>query len=303
MEAGTFKGLKKDVQRGTLRLPELLNMFEKECKRQKLRGLDRITSHVKALRTFFDDMPVADLDEVQIERFKNHRLDQGRTERTVNRGLQYLHQALKLAQKKKLITTIPLIEKFSEKGNARQGFFDHASFERVVTFLPEDLHDFVRFGYWSGWRKGEISNLCWEHIHDGAIRLPPELDKSKEGRVLKLVGTIAVIIDRRRALQRPDAPWVFYRILRGKVWPVMRFNKVWKRACSKAGVSEERLFHDLRRTAARNMDQTGVPQQVQMKALGHKTDSMWRRYRIADEQEVEEAQVQTERFLAKVTPQ
>lgn len=45
------------------------------------------------------------------------------------------------------------------------------------------------------------------------------------------------------------------------------------------------------------MDQAGVHQQVAMKVLGHKTDSMWRRYRISDEKEAEQAQHKTEQFL------
>jgi hypothetical protein len=42
------------------------------------------------------------------------------------------------------------------------------------------------------------------------------------------------------------------------------------------------LFHDLRRSANRNMRDAGLPQPVRMNIMGHKTASMDRRYGIVD---------------------
>jgi len=76
--------------------------------------------------------------------------------------------------------------------------------------------------------------------------------------------------------------------------PVGDFRKAppgaarWSTACDKAKMPGL-LFHDLRRSAVREMDRAGVKQTVAMKINGHRTPSMWRRYRIASVDEMREA--------------
>jgi hypothetical protein len=66
-----------------------------------------------------------------------------------------------------------------------------------------------------------------------------------------------------------------------------------------AGI-EKRLLHDARRTTARNMDRAGVPRQVAKQLIGHKSDDMYNRYRIVNEQDLREGIEQAERFLANL---
>ena len=70
--------------------------------------------------------------------------------------------------------------------------------------------------------------------------------------------------------------------------PIKNFRCAWKVACAKAGIPDLK-FHDLRRTAVRNMRRAGVPQVVRMRISGHLTDSMERRYNIVDIEAIQSA--------------
>jgi integrase len=80
--------------------------------------------------------------------------------------------------------------------------------------------------------------------------------------------------------------------------PVGDFRKAWARACGRAGFPKLR-FHDLRRSAARNLDKSGVSQSVGMQITGHETPSMYRRYRIVDEQDIELALTKAQAYVAE----
>jgi integrase len=74
-------------------------------------------------------------------------------------------------------------------------------------------------------------------------------------------------------------PWLFFRE-QGE--PIKDFYGAWRSACRKVGIVGI-VPHDLRRSAVRNLERSGVPRSVAMKMVGHKTEAIYRRYAIANE--------------------
>ena len=93
---------------------------------------------------------------------------------------------------------VPYFPMMSEN-NARQGFFEHSDFESVVAELPEPINDIPRFGYLSGWRRGEIVPLRWDAVDRTAREVRLRTSKNGLGRVLPLEGELWTIIERRWA--------------------------------------------------------------------------------------------------------
>jgi integrase len=84
---------------------------------------------------------------------------------------------------------------------------------------------------------------------------------------------------------------VFHR----KGRPVLEFKKSWGTAC-KLAKCPGKLFHDFRRTCARDLIRSGVDETVAMRITGHKTRSVFDRYNISDTEDLREAMLSVEKY-------
>jgi len=71
------------------------------------------------------------------------------------------------------------------------------------------------------------------------------------------------LLGERFVNRKLGCPYVFHT--KGK--RILDFRGAWERACREAGIGR-RLFHDLRKTAVRNMVRSGIPERVAMTSLG-----------------------------------
>jgi len=127
-----------------------------------------------------------------------------------------------------------------------------------------------------GARKNELRRIRWEQVDTqaGLIRLSAAQTKGKKPRTLPIYGEMSRWLERQRESCPAGSVWVFHGTHN---CPVANHLNGWAEACERAGVPGL-LFHDLRRSAVRNMNQD----KVAMEISGHRTRSVFDRYNIVD---------------------
>lgn len=295
---GRFVGLQ--AERVTVQ--ELLDAYRDHCllrgckvvhQRQLADGSTvyrgRLVSCLAHVAAAFGDEPAVNITAARIDRWVADMLAATIPPGSAKVYVAYLRAALMLAKRQGRLLAVPYVPTI-EVRDARQGFVEADEFARIVAALPDPINDAAEFAYLTGWRKMEILGLQWSMIDrtGGVVRLPDS--KNGEGRVVPLAGAVGELVEKRWKL-RALTPWVFHAAGQRVRW----INQQWNRACREAHVPG-RLFHDLRRSAIRNMEAAGVPRSAAMRISGHKTEAMYRRYAVTNTADLRRALERVEAF-------
>ena len=297
-EGEIAEGKRPGIYYDRIRFRELLQDYILDYKVNGKKTLAKAQRIVRLhLLPFFGNCPVSRVNTPMIKRYIGHRLDQGVSNATVNRELSAIKRTFNLASRctPPKVAQVPYVPMLKER-NVRRGFFEHDEFLALREALPPYLKGMATFAYKSGWRMGEITGLTWSQVdlNRAVVRLEAGTTKNDEGRTIFLDAELVEVFKEQFRNRQLGCPYVFHRL--GN--PIKDFRGSWKRACREAGL-EGKLFHDLRRTAVRNMVRAGVPERVAMAVSGHKTRSIFDRYDIVNLRDLEQAALSVARYLEK----
>lgn len=265
-----------------------LKMNGRQSARDTQRGIDK---HI--LPFFPPERRMNTITTSDLTAYVTHRQAQGAAAASVNHELSAIRRAYKLALRGGELVNMPHVPML-HVDNARRGFMERHELLAILKHLPTYLHGALQFAFITGWRlKSEVLPLTVDHVdlRAGVVRLDPGTTKNREGRSFYVTSELRDVLTAQlqsiEALQRQGTicPYVFHHPDGSRL---RDFRGLWRRACVAAGYPGK-LFHDFRRSAVRTLERSGVPRSTAMAMVGHKTESIYRRYAIVDSAMQQEA--------------
>ena len=248
------------------------------------------------LGPFFGHFKASQVNYQMVGRYVEERQKEGAANGTCNRELSNLKRAFHLGLRAAKVSRMPVFPSKLAENNVRTGFVEPDQYLKIADATAKAglwLRAIYEVGYTWGWRKEEVLGLRVKQVDlkNRTVRLEVGTTKNGDGRLAVMTKPLFELLKACVEGKKPtDA--VFTRECGN---PVLDFRGSWELARSEAGCPNL-LFHDLRRTAVRNMVRAGIPESVAMKISGHKTRSVFERYNIVSERDISEAATKIEAF-------
>ncbi len=282
-----------------IRISALLQLLVEDYRRHDRADLGEAEQRVnRLLKPFFGDLRVAGFTTKSVTGYIEFRQKAGKQNATINRELALLRRAFRLGYEHdpQLVFRLPVVKALKED-NVREGFLEPDKYCAILDALTQEIKPIFVVAYHLGMRTGELLAIkrSWVDLQEGLIYVNGRVTKNRHPKTAPIYGEMGPWLEMllsRGQVESPKCIWLFSR--QGKL--VRSFRGDWEKACAQAAVPEL-LFHDLRRTAVRNMIRAGVPEKIAMQISGHKTASMLWRYNITDTRDIKDAGKRTGRYL------
>jgi len=261
------------------------------------RSMKSLRSEIATLKKRVGDLPVVDLTMSALREYQSLRHDDGVAAATVNKEMAVLSAALQLAETNERVASIPKFPRRLRPAAPRQGFLEDADYLAIRAELPDWGKPVLDFGWYSGWRRGEILGLTREEVDLAVpeIRLHPDRSKNGISRKLPLLdfGLEAIQV----GLSTPGD--TVFHLPNGQPISSTHWHQTWRAAVAAAGRPRV-LFHDLRRSVVRRLEDNSVSRKTAMAWVGHKTESIYWRYCITTARDLTRA---AEKMIRSLRPQ
>jgi site-specific recombinase XerD len=267
-------------------LAKLIITDYKNNGRKNLYNLE--VSIIPKLGLAFGGLKAMDIRTGQVEQYKTERLRAKAAPATLNRELAALKRMFRLGIQQEIIVAMPHVALLAEH-NVRKGFLEREQFNTILAHVPEKYHALFEAAFITGWRmESELLTREWANVQfssSGCLRIEPgEAKDWTQGREFPFTAWLRTVLERQRGrveeIQRTTGRIIPLVFCHDDGRPLANFRIVWNDACEKAGI--KRIPHDFRRTAVRNAELAGVPRSTAMAMIGHKTESIYKRYSIQD---------------------
>ena len=303
-EGQVAQGLHQGPQVERTRYEDLEVGIRQDYAMNERKSARRLNDYLTHLSHSFSKLRASAITTDRVKAYINKRREEGAANGTINRELGCLKRMFRLAlqQTPPKVVRIPHVPMLEER-NIRSGFFEHEDFLALRGALPDYAQVAVTLAYFSGMRMGEVYSLKWQQVNwtEGKLYLNAQDTKTDTPRVLYLTGDLIKVL--RTWKQRCDTKWprCLWICHRGAI-RLESLKHSWRKACERVGLGKMieiegtkekewkgKIPHDFRRTAIRNMLRAGIPEKIAMTISGHKTRSVFDRYNIVNEADLERA--------------
>jgi integrase len=243
------------------------------------------------LLPYFGKMRATDaLRSAAIQGYQDKRKAEKAANGTINRELAVLSCAFTLGyEHTPRLVPEKLHFKRLKESEARKGFIEEKQYRLLAAKCKEPfMRAMLALGYTYGFRKAELLGMkvCNVDLLRGTVGI--YTSKNGDARKVSLTKEAEQLLAACIAGKGPEEALFTRRELSGKQVPVADFRGTWDTLAEAAGCAGL-LFHDLRRSAVRNMVRAGIPETVCMKISGHKTRDVFDRYDISSERDLIDA--------------
>jgi integrase len=287
-------------------ITDLWNPYLADCSNRDKR-VDRLQTAWNHLEAFFGKTPAAAIKTQDMVGYTTARRAEKITNGTINRELAVLKAMMRHGARSGVIEKVPLFPKRLPESKPRQGFVTEEQYAVLAKHAKELwLRTFLALAFNFGFRKSELLTLRVRNVDFLDAWLAIVTSKNGDGRKVKLTQeTLSLLVECARGKDKND-----FILTREDGGNIGQPRKNWYDLCCRAGLgqmlAEKRpdgktkthyaglQMHDLRRSAVRRLVRCGLSEKICMAISGHKTRSVFDRYNITNERDLEQAARQIE---------